>query len=173
MGVPQQVAASSGGGGEPAVPEQEPPELSLEPRPVELTPGPQLSRGAKLLQRCTPAAASKVQQLLQAAGVRSRRARAPPALPSAKLLLSEGGNGPAAGGPLQRGQSRGERLLAALRGASGGGAAVSPPGPRAGCVAGVAEQRASGAAEASPQRPEQLPEEGPTVAPAAAVLLGS
>lgn len=169
--APQSAAAVEASAA-PAGPEQGQPELSLEPRPVELTPGPELSRGAKMLQRCTPAAAGKVQQLLQAAGERGRRARAP-LPPGPAKLLPEGGAALGAGGGARRGQSRGERLLASLRAGGGGGAAGTSPGMRAGGGGGPSAQSGGGDAGGSPQRPMQLAEEGPTVAPAAAVLLGS
>ncbi len=173
-GMPQPPAAALEAAGLPAGPDQGQPEvLILEPRPVELTPGPELSRGAKMLQRCTPAAAAgKVQQLLQAAGERGRRARASHALGHVKLLPDLGAS-LAASGQVRRGQSRGERLLASLRGTSGSSVAASSLAARAAGGAGLAEPIGGGVPEGSPQRLLQLPEEGPTVAPAAAVLLGS
>lgn len=124
----------------------------LEPRPVELTPGPSLSRGAKLLQRVgTPVAAGKLQQLL--AGSACDQGRKQGALfPSPGALQPAGGSG--GPGPRHgvRRMSRGERLLAALKHGGGGGGPHSSPA-------------------ACPPADEAATEDGPTLAPAAAVLL--
>ncbi|KAL4423969.1 hypothetical protein ABPG75_001270 [Micractinium tetrahymenae] len=172
-GPGQEQAAAAVGAEEQAGPGQEQLEvLSLEPRPVELTPGPQLSRGAKLLQRCTPTAAGKVQQLLQGVTGHGRKAAAAPYVAPMRVLSASGG-GLGAGGPTRRGMSRGERLLASLRGTACSGTATASSAARTSSPAAPGEQPGGGAVEGSPLQAQQMPEEGPTVAPAAAVLLGS
>ena len=145
------AAAPVNGNQDAAAGEAEP----LSPRPVELTPGPSLSRGQKMLAHLgTPVAAGKLQQLLATGSAeQGRRARAFfPAPGSLKVQTapSSGGGAPRHAGSRM---SRGERLLAALKG--GSGAAASP----------------AGASPAAAQPASEAADEGPTLAPAAAVLL--
>lgn len=124
--------------------EQEP----LSPRPVELTPGPSLSRGQKMLARLgTPLATGKL-QLLASTDMGRKVAGASP------LFAVRASGGGAAAPPRRAGgrMSRGERLLAVAKGGGATAPAAASPAP--------AGQAGEGAAE-----------EGPTLARAAAVLL--
>lgn len=121
--------------------EQEP----LSPRPVELTPGPSLSRGQKMLARLgTPLAAGKL-QLLAGTDMGRKVTGASP------LFAARTSIGGVAAPPRRAGgrMSRGERLLAVAKGSNTAAASPAPAG----------------------QASEGAPEEGPTLARAAAVLL--
>lgn len=137
-------AAAADVPGEEAGPEPEP----LSPRPVELTPGPSLSRGQKMLARLgTPVAAGKLQLL---AGMHMGRKAAG----ASPLFAGRPGSGGAAPPQRQAGgrMSRGERLLAVAKGGSTAALAAASPAQAAPASEGAAE-------------------EGPTLARAAAVLL--
>lgn len=141
----------------------------LSPRPVELTPGPSLSRGQKMLARLgTPVPAGKLQQLLAGAPGSAeqggRQASALFASPrgAATLQLQP----PAVGWvPRRPGghMSRGERLLATLKSAGSVGGSGSLRMPAGAGPASAAAGLRDGEAAAE--------DEGPTVHPAAAVLL--